>query len=501
MIMSSYHPAGAGVFGVADRHAPAVPHDMPSNQAKPGKLPPSHAEDPAVRPSLADPAADPETDPDFRPDLPAAQVDAALRRALNELQRAERNVVLWFSEMNRRSLFRELGFASIHQYASDALGFSSNRTYRFLHLAAELERLPRLRASLATGEIGWTKAREVVKVASAATEERWIAAARRTGRRELEQKVHQARLRAAAQRKADPAQGVLAATIAARSSTDTSLPAETSPHAGSSPPTVLASPASEPPIAGLQSIQDDSLGDDAPATVVFRLTPLQLARYEAQMECIRKTRVLAPDVPREEILLQALDLFLAYAREEVAAGQAAGRSEADATGPGRAETGRPGETEAIDAHHPAGGRRAQEPPDPNGRLLPRGNNGTNYKIVIYKCALCERSIVHTQHGSKEIAPAQSAAIECDATIQQTGERNMASIPPAIRQAVLTRDHHRCRAPGCRNTRYLEVHHIHPRDRGGSNRPENLVTLCSSCHRLWHERTLDGLPLAKLVAKK
>jgi 5-methylcytosine-specific restriction endonuclease McrA len=26
-----------------------------------------------------------------------------------------------------------------------------------------------------------------------------------------------------------------------------------------------------------------------------------------------------------------------------------------------------------------------------------------------------------------------------------------------------------------------------RQRGGSNQPDNLVTLCTSCHRLWHER--------------
>ncbi len=37
--------------------------------------------------------------------------------------------------------------------------------------------MPQLRASVAKGEIGWTKAREVVKVASPANELRWIAEA------------------------------------------------------------------------------------------------------------------------------------------------------------------------------------------------------------------------------------------------------------------------------------------------------------------------------------
>ncbi|MCK9995977.1 MAG: HNH endonuclease, partial [Candidatus Krumholzibacteria bacterium] len=62
-------------------------------------------------------------------------------------------------------------------------------------------------------------------------------------------------------------------------------------------------------------------------------------------------------------------------------------------------------------------------------------------------------------------------------------------PPRTRREVLARDQHRCQAPGCGRTRFLEVHHIKPRHQGGSNTTENLMTLCASCHRLWHERGL------------
>ena len=51
------------------------------------------------------------------------------------MQRAEKNAVLWFAEINGRGLFRELGYSSIHQYAAEALGFSQSRTYQFLRLA------------------------------------------------------------------------------------------------------------------------------------------------------------------------------------------------------------------------------------------------------------------------------------------------------------------------------------------------------------------------------
>ena len=77
---------------------------------------------------------------------------------------------------------------------------------------------------------------------------------------------------------------------------------------------------------------------------------------------------------------------------------------------------------------------------------------------------------------------------CDATICRNGKRNTTTIPPRVRREVLARDKHRCEAPGCGRTRFLEVHHLVPRYKGGSNQIENLLTLCGSCHRLWHEKS-------------
>ncbi len=121
----------------------------------------------------------------FRPGLPAAVVDAALRQALATLDRARECAVLWFGEVVRRDLYRDLGYASAHQYASEALGFSRNRTNQFLRLAAELERLPHLRAAVADGSVGWTKAQQVARVATPRSEAAWVAKARGATREEL----------------------------------------------------------------------------------------------------------------------------------------------------------------------------------------------------------------------------------------------------------------------------------------------------------------------------
>ncbi|MBE0567245.1 MAG: HNH endonuclease, partial [Krumholzibacteria bacterium] len=76
-------------------------------------------------------------------------------------------------------------------------------------------------------------------------------------------------------------------------------------------------------------------------------------------------------------------------------------------------------------------------------------------------------------------------------VASPGDRNTTTIPPRVRREVLARDRHRCRAPGCERRRYLEVHHVVARHRGGSNGAENLVTLCSACHRVWHVRAPVG----------
>jgi hypothetical protein len=58
---------------------------------------------------------------------------------------------LWFGEVLRRKLYRELGHSSIHQYAAVALGFGKSKTAQFIRLAESLRTLPKLRRSVAKG--------------------------------------------------------------------------------------------------------------------------------------------------------------------------------------------------------------------------------------------------------------------------------------------------------------------------------------------------------------
>ncbi len=64
----------------------------------------------------------------------------------------------------------------------------------------------------------------------------------------------------------------------------------------------------------------------------------------------------------------------------------------------------------------------------------------------------------------------------------------------VKAYVRWRDGHTCQACGGKSgDRHLEVHHIIPRENHGTDRPDNLVTLCNTCHREHHDGKTKKLP--------
>jgi 5-methylcytosine-specific restriction endonuclease McrA len=110
------------------------------------------------------------------------------------------------------------------------------------------------------------------------------------------------------------------------------------------------------------------------------------------------------------------------------------------------------------------------------------------QIHVHQCPDCEKATVQTARGELTLSPEETERIACDAQVNEPGHRNTTTIPPKTRRLVLARDRHRCQTPGCTHTHFLEIHHIIPRARGGTNAPENLTTLCSACHALVHQRS-------------
>ncbi|MBP6848739.1 MAG: HNH endonuclease, partial [Kofleriaceae bacterium] len=127
-----------------------------------------------------------------------------------------------------------------------------------------------------------------------------------------------------------------------------------------------------------------------------------------------------------------------------------------------------------------------------------------YQIAITRCPDCTRAWQDVAGHTIEISETELAQASCDAELlgRVDGDkpaRVTKTIPPRTRLAVLRRDRGRCVVPGCRNARYVDVHHVVPRSAGGKHTPSKLSVLCSAHHKAAHDGRLrvEGTAPGKL----
>jgi hypothetical protein len=112
----------------------------------------------------------------------------------------------------------------------------------------------------------------------------------------------------------------------------------------------------------------------------------------------------------------------------------------------------------------------------------------SHQIVMTVCEQCGQG---QQEGRGRMLPVDATVVEraeCDA---QRLEGNVATqdVAPAVRRAVVRRDHGRCRVPGCRSGVFLDLHHVIARADGGSHEQSNLTVLCAAHHTAIHRGAL------------
>lgn len=196
--------------------------------------------------------------------------------------------------------------------------------------------------------------------------------------------------------------------------------------------------------------------------------------------------VLGPD--EADLVLRAIERARQPDREtapgdvdvsaETRAGSEDDDDSADAAWPSRAD-GAVTLAESFLAGHPAtgnGGERFQVmvhlEPDPlgvPGEIAATLDDGTRVSAETFRRVACDCGVVATH---------------CQGERLNIGRRAR-SIPPAIRRALMLRDHG-CAFPGCTHDRFLHGHHIRHWLHGGETSVENLVILCTAHHRLVHE---------------
>jgi hypothetical protein len=104
---------------------------------------------------------------------------------LERIHKYEHSALLVFSEIMHQKLYEEMGYSSMHNYATEALKMPRSTAFHYISLTKKLEALPETKKAVESGDLGWTKAKEITKVATPATEGQWIDRAKKSSRIDL----------------------------------------------------------------------------------------------------------------------------------------------------------------------------------------------------------------------------------------------------------------------------------------------------------------------------
>jgi hypothetical protein len=367
------------------------------------------------------------------------QAHAALTRLARERAAADAEEGRWLVRAFRAAVHVHLGHGSFAEYVERVLGYKARTTQEKLRVAEALESLPELARALDAGEVGWCAVRELTRVAVAETAADWLAVARGKTMRQLEELV-------ASKSPGDTPEGP-----------DPSVPRS--------------------------------------RVLRFEVAPETFALFRDAMRQLRRSA--GGGLDDDAVLLSMARQLLAGPGDGGRASYQVSLTVCSACG--RAEQLGGGELvpvgDAVVAMAECDGQHM-------GQLLPRAEIETG---ASHSAATAPANDVHVGVG----APAAAGESPGDATAEAGATRAAAlappiarakqHTPPAVRRAVLARDRHRCRVPGCTHATYLDIHHVVPRSEGGSNDPENIITLCGAHHRATHrgelviEPSLDGSP--------
>ncbi len=131
-----------------------------------------------------------------------------------------------------------------------------------------------------------------------------------------------------------------------------------------------------------------------------------------------------------------------------------------------------------------------------------------YQIAVTICEHCNRGWQESGGRKYELSRADLERACCDAERigsldPEDRKRAVQDVSPSTRRLVHRRDGGRCKMPGCRSTRCLEMHHIVARILGGTHDPENIILSCDACHTSLHRGliTITGTASALVVTRR
>ncbi len=121
--------------------------------------------------------------------MTTTDLHARLRLARGAHQQAEYALATLLFELQRTRRYTERGHTSVIAYGEAELDLTPRQTRDLVFVAKHMRTLPALEEAFRTGQIGYTKAREVARIATPETDAVWTQRAAETTNRALERQV------------------------------------------------------------------------------------------------------------------------------------------------------------------------------------------------------------------------------------------------------------------------------------------------------------------------
>jgi hypothetical protein len=126
------------------------------------------------------------------------------------------------------------------------------------------------------------------------------------------------------------------------------------------------------------------------------------------------------------------------------------------------------------------------------KLVERRVSSTSIREEKVEAAQASGKLESQNPSSQQLPKNQADQSQDRSRPAGTSQRNRRLKKASIVHPVNHRDQCRCQAKMpdgsiCGSTRWIDHHHIIELTKGGTDTPENIITLCSSHHRMWHRR--------------
>ncbi len=366
-------------------------------------------------------------------------------------------------EAQQLMIWRRYGYASLLEYMEREMGFSPRAALERLRVAHAIVELPQLAAAMEQGEMSFSGVRELTRVATPETEQKWIESTKEMNLRELEDSVSGHKRGDLPEDPVDPSLRTKVIRLEVRPEAFAlwrQLQQALEKEKGER----LDDTAIVEAVAGAYLRGADA---GSPRAAAYSVAVTVCEGCQKGWQDGGNTTVEMSPASVERALCDAVII---------------GR--VDGADPARRKTSRTIGTLATTVNGTSS--ISEQTTAAQGSA----SSGTDPEAAPQASASSSTAPVATAQASASMTSTRAMAREALAAAADAAEaRPKRTIPAKVRRQVERRDHGRCQVPGCRSAFNVDQHHIKHWIRGGTHTVDNLISLCEGHHNAHHDGTL------------